>query len=83
LRERWRQVVGELSSINAGKIYIVTQEENISKDKIHEMEKHNINLVVFDEEKDLHFKDEHNVISFTDLISVHLPAQKQLWDQYL
>lgn len=37
--ERWRQVIGELSSINAGKIYIATQEENIAKAKIHEMKK--------------------------------------------
>ena len=83
LRERWRQVVGELASINAGKIYIVTQEEDISIQKIQEMDKHNINLVVFDEEKEKNFKEHHNVIGFTDLVSIHLPAQKQLWDQYL
>ena len=83
LRERWRQVVGELASINAGKIYIVTQEEDISVPKIQEMDKHNINLVVFDEEKERNFAEHHNVIGFTDLVSIHLPAQKQLWDQYL
>lgn len=83
LRERWRQVVGELASINAGKIYIVTQEENISIQKIQEMDKHNINLVVFDEEKEKNFSEHHNVIGFTDLVTIHLPAQKQLWNQYL
>ncbi|MBC8526762.1 MAG: hypothetical protein ISS28_03430 [Candidatus Cloacimonetes bacterium] len=83
LRERWRQVIGELSSINAGKIYIATQEENIAKAKIHEMKKHNINLVVFDEEKEKNFLSEHNVIGFTELITVHLPAQKILWEKFI
>jgi len=83
LRERWRQVVGELASINAGKIYIVTQEKNISIPKIQEMDKHNINLVVFDEEKEKNFADKYNVIGFTELISVHLPTQKKYWEKYL
>ncbi|MEA3476041.1 MAG: type II restriction endonuclease [Candidatus Cloacimonadota bacterium] len=83
LRERWRQVIGELSSINAGKIYIATQEENIAKAKIHEMKKHNINLVVFDEEKEKNFLSEYNVIGFTELITVHLPAQKILWEKFI
>ena len=47
------------------------------------MDKHNINLVVFDEEKEKNFIEHHNVIGFTDLVSVHLPAQKQLWNQYM
>ncbi len=83
LRERWRQVIGELASINAGKIYIATQEENISKQKIQEIKKHNINLVVFDEEKEKKLKEEYNVIGFSELIKEHLPAQKILWNKYL
>ncbi|NQV17895.1 MAG: hypothetical protein HQ534_05055 [Armatimonadetes bacterium] len=83
LRERWRQVVGELASIKADKIYIVTQEQDISEKKIKEMEKHNIDLVVFDEEKEKNFSDHHNVISFTDLVSVHFPAKEKLWNQYM
>ncbi len=83
LRERWRQVIGELASLNPGKIYIVTQEENIGKGKIQEMKKHNINLVVFDEEKKNNFQEEYNVIGFSELIKSHLPAQKILWNKYL
>jgi len=83
LRERWRQVVGELASIKADKIYIVTQEQNISENKIKEMEKHNIDLVVFDEEKEKNFSEHHNVISFTDLVLVHFPAKEKLWNQYI
>jgi len=83
LRERWRQVIGELASTNAGKIYILTADEDISHSKVAEIATHNINLVVWDEYKKKKFADNYNVIGFTDLVNVHLPASKNLWEHLL
>ena len=47
------------------------------------MDKYNIKLVVFDEEKEKNFADKHNVIGFTELISVHLPTQEKYWEKFL
>ncbi len=79
LRERWRQVVGELASINAGKIYILTADEKISNEKVKEMADQNVNLVVWDGYKKKKFSKHHNVLSFTELVKIHLPSSKKLW----
>ncbi len=79
LRERWRQVSGELASIKAGKIYILTADENISKDKVLEMADQNVNLVVWDEYKVSKFRKNHHVLGFSDFVQVHLPSSKALW----
>lgn len=87
LRERWRQVVGELAATNAGRIYILTAEEekddNISYPKIKEMKKHNVNLVIWDEYKEKKFKENYNVLGYTQFVKVDLPSSKNLWQQLL
>ena len=83
LRERWRQVVGELSSTNAGKIYILTADEDISYAKVKEMKTHNVNLVVWDEYKEEKFQDYHSVIGFSSFINIDLPSSRKLWERLI
>ncbi len=83
LRERWRQVIGELSSTNAGKIYILTADERVSRAKVEEMKSHNINLVVWDDYKSGKFGDSYNVLGFTSFVRVHLPSSRELWQKLL
>lgn len=81
LRERWRQVVGELASINAGRIYLLTADEDISQNKVDEMKGHNVNLVIWDEYKKKSFKDSYNVLGFNQFISEDLPSSRKLWER--
>jgi len=83
LRERWKQVVGELASTNAGRIYMMTADEDISPSKIDEMRKHNVNLVIWDELKSTKFKKYYNVIGFSQFIKTDLPSSKKMWKQLL
>ena len=80
LRERWRQTVGELSSTNAGRIYLLTADTKISIGKVDEMKKNNVNLVVWDKDKKSKFSDRYNVLGYTQFISVDLPSTSKLWE---
>lgn len=81
LRERWREVVGELASINAGKIYMLTADPGISFSKVKEIRAHNINLVIWDEYKKEKFKKHYSVLGFTQFVNVDLPSSKKMWKQ--
>lgn len=83
LRERWKQVVGELASTNAGRIYMMTADEDISSSKIDEMKKHNVNLVIWDELKREKFEKRYNVTGFSQFIKIDLPSSKKMWKQLL
>ncbi|MEA3369190.1 MAG: type II restriction endonuclease [Candidatus Ratteibacteria bacterium] len=83
LRERWKQVVGELVSTNAGRIYIMTADTNISPSKIDEMKKHNVNLVVWDELKRKQFGKYYNVTGFSQFMKIDLPSSRKMWEQLL
>lgn len=83
LRERWKQVVGELASTNAGRIYMLTADEDISPSKINEMKKHNVNLVIWDKLKKKKFKKYYTVTGFSQFIKIDLPSSKKLWEQLL
>jgi len=83
LRERWRQVIGELTSTNAGKIYILTADEEISYPKVEEMKSHNVNLVVWDEYKIDKFQQYFNVLGFNQFIQIDLPSSRKMWERLL
>lgn len=80
LRERWRQVVGELASTRAGKIYLLTADEEITHKTVEEISKHNVILVVWDEWKEAKFKDVYSVIGFSQFINVDLPSTRKMWE---
>lgn len=73
LRERWKQVVGELASTNAGKIYMMTADSDISSSKVDEMKKHNVNLVIWDELKRAKFQNHYNSRAFHSLSKLIYP----------
>lgn len=83
LRERWKQVVGELASTNAGRIYMMTADEDISPSKIKEMKKHNVNLIIWDELKKKKFRKYYNVTGFSQFIKIDLPSSEKMWKQLL
>lgn len=83
LRERWKQVVGELASTNAGRIYMMTADEDISPSKVDEMKKHNVNLVIWDVLKWEKFGKYYNVTGFSQFIKIDLPSSKKMWEQLL
>jgi len=82
LRERWRIALSELSSLRAGRIYILTADENIEKPKVEEMAQHNIVLVIWDHIKNSKFATTSNVIGYTQFFGFELPATKSLWQTY-
>ena len=47
LRERWQEVVEEITRSNLPNIYLLTTDDKISGDKIKQMSEHNIVLVVY------------------------------------
>lgn len=79
LRERWREVVGELYETRAPNVYLATADEDISFEKIKGISRHNIRTVVWDEIKEENFPDEPMVISYTQLANREIPAFRQFW----
>lgn len=78
LRERWQEVVEEIGRSNLPNIYLLTCDDDISKNKIEQMREHNIILVVYDEAKDK-LKDFDSVISFEYYFSVEIPNIMEYW----
>jgi hypothetical protein len=64
LRERWQEVVEEIERTKIPKIYLLTADDDIAKNKISEMSKHNIVLVVYKP-----IKDNPDLIGLRNIIS--------------
>lgn len=80
LRERWKQVIGELSSTNAGRIYLLTADTNISTNKVNEINNHNIILVVWKNLKNEKFNEWEMVIDFNTFANINLPNSREMWN---
>lgn len=79
LRERWQEVVEEISRSNLPNIYLLTCDDDISVNKIIQMREHNIILVVFDEVKN-ELKNYESVVSFENYFSDEIPAIMEYWN---
>lgn len=79
LRERWQEVVEEISRSNLPNIYLLTCDDDISANKIIQMREHNIILVVFDEVKNK-LKDYESVVSFENYFGYEIPAIMDFWN---
>ena len=79
LRERWQEVVEEISRSNLPNIFLLTCDDDISANKIKQMREHNIILVVFDEVKNK-LKDYESVISFENYFCDEIPAIMDFWN---
>lgn len=83
LRERWQEVVEEISRSNLPNIYLLTVDDNISFSKAKQMSEHNIVLVVQKTVKAKNLLDKmHNVIDFETYFLKEIPQLMNYWKQY-
>ncbi|OEY74141.1 restriction endonuclease [Haemophilus quentini] len=80
LRERWQEVVEEVSRSNIPNIYLLTVDNDISDNKAVQMGTHNIVLVVLNEVKNQkHLKDKRSVIDFESYFLDEIPNIMKYW----
>lgn len=80
LRERWQEVVEEVSRSNIPSIYLLTVDDDISENKAIQMGSHNIVLVVLNSVKSQeHLKDKRSVISFESYFLEEIPNIVSYW----
>jgi hypothetical protein len=80
LRERWQEVVEEIERTKIPKIYLLTADDDIAMNKVSEMGKHNIVLVVYrkiKEKQDL--RTLRNIISFETYFLEEVPNELGYW----
>lgn len=82
LRERWQEVVEEVSRSNVPNIYLLTVDDDISKNKVDQMNNHNIVLVVPREVKQKkHLSDRRSVIDFETYFLEEIPNIFKYWNK--
>lgn len=82
LRERWQEVVEEVSRSNIPNIYLLTVDDDISENKAIQMGNHNIVLVVLDKVKQQsHLKNKRSIITFESYFSEEIPNVMKYWSQ--
>jgi hypothetical protein len=80
LRERWQEVIEELSRANLPKLYLLTMDDDISASKSDSMAEHNVIIVVPKNVKDSpHLRARHNIISFEDYFFYTIPKVIEYW----
>lgn len=80
LRERWQEVVEEVSRTSLPKIYLLTIDEDIAESKAQQMGKHNIVLVVPEwVKKKPKLSKYRNIISFEDYFTEEIPDVLKYW----
>ncbi len=80
LRERWREVVGELVELHATNVFLVTADTNISDGHVESIcDNGHLHLVVWDEIKASKFSGHSLVLGFTEFANRRLPALHTMW----
>jgi len=80
LRERWQEVVEEISRSNLPNIYLLTIDDNISENKITQMSQHNIILVALKKIKEQQkFSSKQSVIDFETYFLKEIPLIMEYW----
>lgn len=80
LRERWQEVVEEVSRSNVPNIYLLTVDDDISENKVIQMNNHNIVLVVLKNVKaQLHLNNKRSVIDFESYFLEEIPNIMKYW----
>lgn len=83
LRERWQEVVEEVSRSNLPNIYLLTVDDDIGKNKAEQMSKHNIILVVHKNVKAKeHLINRRNVVDFENYFLEELPSIFKYWNKH-
>lgn len=79
LRERWLEVVGELTQLHAPNVYLITADENVSPGHVKGICDDNpLNLVTWDDVKKK-YDDHPRVLGFTQFASERLPQLESQW----
>ena len=82
LRERWQEVVEEVSRSNIPSIYLLTVDDDISENKAIQMGNHNIVLVVLNRVKSQeHPKDKRSIINFENYFLDERPNIINYWSK--
>ena len=82
LRERWQEVIEELSRTGLPKIYLLTMDDNIAASKSDSMGEHNVIIVVPQGVKETgHLADKHNIISFEEYFFNEIPPILEYWEK--
>ena len=80
LRERWQEVVEELKRLNVPKIYLLTLDDEFSENKLQQIAKNNIILVVSNSIKlQENLKTRKSIISFEDYFFEEIPEIINFW----
>lgn len=89
LRERYKQVFEELGMTGGLTVYLVITEpadearKDLTPEKVANIKKQNVYLVVRDSVKQQQFSTEQRVLGFTQFITEELPLRRQLWKPLL
>lgn len=80
LRERWQEVVEEISRSNLPNIHLLTIDDDISDSKAEQMSQHNITLVVpRDVKQQTKLQNRRSIIDFETYFCEEIPAVMQYW----
>lgn len=83
LRERWQEVVEEISRSSLPNIYLLTVDDDISASKAKQMAQHNLILVVLRNVKSqAGMKKLHSVIDFETYFSRDIPDVLKYWKSH-
>lgn len=82
LRERWQEVIEEIQRTTIPQIFLLTMDEEISRNKAEQMGRYNVTLVVPEREtiKDS-LKGMKNIISFEEYLFKEIPATISYWER--
>lgn len=80
LRERWQEVVEEVTRSNIPTIHLLTVDDDISQNKVEQMAEHNIVLVVLNDVKQQdNLVRRRTVITFESYFLKELPEMFKYW----
>jgi EcoRII C terminal len=82
LRERWQEVIEEISRTSLPSIYLLTIDDDISANKADQMSKHNVVLVVpLYVKQQQHLQSKDNIISFESYFLEEIPEKMRFWNK--
>jgi hypothetical protein len=81
LRERWQEVAEELSRTNVPHIYLLTVDQDITTNVVNTIKNYNIQLVVYQSQKNSKFISNDNVCSFYHFFDKEMGYIMNYWGE--
>lgn len=81
LRERWQEVPEEMGRTGAREMFLVTLDENISKEVLDTLYEANIQITTTKRIKECRYKNNNRVLTFEELITICL-SNVQKWRNF-